>query len=127
MLPREKLLKGIKNREAITRIVEKAEIALKTWKIVVSDFLCPSVIAEVQELFQRLTEVEIMAWGGYPQAERQRISIARPEISLDTSDIPLAALSVTGNFLFDPANHKDFLGAILGAGIVREKVGDILV
>ncbi|WGT67497.1 photosystem II S4 domain protein [cyanobacterium endosymbiont of Epithemia clementina EcSB] len=127
MLPREKLLKGIKNREAITRIVDQAEIALKTWEVVVSDFLCPPVIAEVQGLFKKLTEVEIVAWGGYPQAERQRVGIARPEISLNTSDIPLAALCVAGNFLFDPANHRDFLGAISGAGIVREKVGDIIV
>ncbi|XTZ11150.1 MAG: YlmH/Sll1252 family protein, partial [cyanobacterium endosymbiont of Rhopalodia yunnanensis] len=127
MLPREKLLKGIQNREAITRIVDQAEIALKTWKIVVSDFLCPPVIAEVQGLFERLTEVKIVAWGGYPQAEQQRVGIARPEISLDASEIPLTALCIAGNFLFDPANHRDFLGAILGTGIVREKIGDILV
>ncbi len=37
------------------------------------------------------------------------------------------ALSIAGNFLFDPATHRDFLGALLGTGIVREKVGDILV
>lgn len=27
-----------------------------------------------------------------------------------------------GNFLFDKAGHRDFLGAVLGAGIAREKV-----
>lgn len=127
MLPKEKLLKGIKNREAITRIVDQAEVALKTWEVVISDFFSPPVIAEVQRLFQRLTEVEIVAWGGYTQAERQRVGIARPEISLNSSEIPLATLHIAGNFLFDPANHRDFLGAILGEGIVREKVGDIIV
>lgn len=127
MLPREELLKGIKNREAIARILDQAEIALKTWEVVVSDFLSPPVIAEVQRLFQRLTEVEIVAWGGYPQAERRRVGVARPEISLNPSEIPLAALHIAGNFLFDPASHRDFLGAILGEGIVREKIGDIIV
>ncbi|KXZ55839.1 hypothetical protein GPECTOR_2g1390 [Gonium pectorale] len=39
----------------------------------------------------------------------------------------VAALQVKGNFMFDPAKHPDFLGAILGTGVVREKVGDILV
>jgi len=29
--------------------------------------------------------------------------------------------------MFDPATHRDFLGSILGTGIVREKVGDIIV
>lgn len=41
---------------------------------------------------------------------------------------PLSIVSqVSGNFLFDSANHRDFLGAILGTGVAREKVGDILV
>ena len=127
MLPKETLLKGIENREAVTRIIDQAEIAIKTWEIVVSDFLSPPIVAEVQNAFQKLTEVEILVWGGYPQAERQRIGIARPEIPLDQSYIPLAALDIAGNFLFDPATHRDFLGAILGAGIVREKIGDIIV
>ena len=32
------------------------------------------------------------------------------------------AVNVEGNFLFDKAGHRDFLGAVLGAGIAREKV-----
>ncbi|MEA5512121.1 photosystem II S4 domain protein [Crocosphaera sp. UHCC 0190] len=127
MLPRETLLKGIENREEMAQIIDKAETAIKTWEVVVSDFLSPPVVAEVQNAFKKLSEVEILVWGGYPQAERQRIGIARPEIPLEQSQIPLAALDIAGNFLFDPATHRDFLGAILGTGIVREKIGDIIV
>lgn len=39
----------------------------------------------------------------------------------------VTALQVKGNFIFDSANHRDFLGACLGTGIERSKVGDILV
>ena len=39
----------------------------------------------------------------------------------------VSALLVKGNFLFDSANHRDFLGACLGTGIERSKVGDILM
>ena len=46
---------------------------------------------------------------------------------MDGHDLPLALLSVAGNFLFDTATHRDFLGSLLGTGIVREKVGDIIV
>jgi len=35
--------------------------------------------------------------------------------------------SITGNFSFDSCSHGDFLGAILGTGIAREKLGDILL
>jgi photosystem II S4 domain protein len=127
MLPREELLKGIENREEIARIIDKAEQAFKTWEVVLTDFLSPPVLAEVQQIFGRLTEIEFIAWGGYPQAERQRLGMSRSEIPIDPSQIQVAALDIAGNFLFDPANHRDFLGAILGTGIVREKIGDIIV
>ena len=35
------------------------------------------------------------------------------------------ALSVSGNFMFDAATHRDFLGALLGTGIDRSKVNMI--
>lgn len=126
MLPREELLKGVDNREAVARVLDKAEQSLKTWEVSVTDFLSPPVTAQVQSLFERLTEVQILAWGGYPQAERQRIGISRPEIPLE-DQVEVAALDIAGNFLFDTATHRDFLGAILGTGVVREKIGDIIV
>lgn len=39
----------------------------------------------------------------------------------------MAAVHVEGKFVFDSANHRDFLGACLGTGIERSRVGDILV
>ncbi len=127
MLPREDLLKGVENREEVARVIDQAEQAIRTWEIVLTDFLSPPVMFEAQEIFSKLTDIELLAWGGYPQAERQRLGIARSEIPLETSQIELAALDIAGNFLFDTATHRDFLGAILGTGIVREKVGDIIV
>lgn len=127
MLPREDLLKGVENRESASRVVDQAEQAIKTWEPVLTDFLSPPELAEVQQMFSRLTEVQLVAWGGYPQAERQRVAIARSEIPLDSAQVSLAALDIAGNFLFDQATHRDFLGALLGTGIVRDKVGDIIV
>jgi photosystem II S4 domain protein len=127
MLPREDLLKGIENRDAIARVIDQADQAIKTWEVVCTDFLSPPELAEVQQAFGRLTEVQLLPWGGYPQAERQRVAIARSELPLETSQVEVAALDIAGNFLFDSATHRDFLGAILGTGIVREKVGDIIV
>ena len=127
MLPREDLLKGVENREEVARVIDKAEQAVRTWEVVLTDFLSPPVMLEAQGIFNKLTDIELLAWGGYPQAERQRLGIARSEIPLEISQIELAALDIAGNFLFDTATHRDFLGSILGTGIVREKVGDIIV
>lgn len=127
MLPREDLLKGIEHREVVARIIDQAEQAIKTWEVISTDFLSPPELNEVQQGFNRLTEVHLSAWGGYSQAERQRLAIARSELPLDSSQVDLAAVEIAGNFLFDPASHRDFLGALLGTGIVREKVGDLIV
>ena len=127
MLPREELLKGVENRESLARVIDQAEQAIKTWEVVLTDFLSPPELAEIQRVFSRLTDVQLVAWGGYPQAERQRIAIARSEIPLEQSQVALVVLEIAGNFLFDTATHRDFLGAMLGTGIVREKTGDIVV
>lgn len=127
MLPKEDLLKSVENQAAIARVLDLAEQAIRTWEIVFTDFLSPPERVEAADIFQRLTEVQFTSGGGYPQAERHRGAIARVELPLDTVEIPLTLLDISGNFLFDTATHRDFLGAILGTGIVREKVGDIIV
>lgn len=137
LLPRAELLKGVENRVVVARTIDLAEQALKNWEIVCSDFLSPPEIDEALSVLDSLTEVEAIAWGGYPQAERQRLAIARPSILINPDPncpndfaravVEMAAVEIRGNFLFDTATHRDFLGSILGTGIVREKVGDILL
>ncbi|NJN73799.1 MAG: photosystem II S4 domain protein [Limnothrix sp. RL_2_0] len=126
-LPKDNLLKGADNREELSRILDQADQAFRTWDIVQTDFLSPPVLYEATEVLKRLTEFSFISGGGYPQAERQRLAIARNEIPLEPEHIEVAAIDIVGNFLFDTANHPDFLGSLLGTGLVREKVGDILV
>ncbi len=127
MFPKVELLQGSEHQEMLSRVLDRATQALKTWEVTLTDFLSPPELAEAERVLARLTELSVLAWGGYPQAERQRLAIARSELPLTPESVDLVALSVAGNFLFDPASHRDFLGATLGTGIVREKVGDILV
>lgn len=61
------------------------------------------------------------------QAERTRLVLGNEEAVAAVSGDPaqaggVAALSLRGNFMFDPATHRDFLGALLGTGIERQKV-----
>jgi len=127
MLPKEELLKGVESQASAARVLDQAEQALKTWEVVLTDFLAPPELAEAQQVLGRLTEIHLLTSGGYPQAERQRVAIARAELPLSPEAIRVAALAIAGNFLFDPASHRDFLGATLGTGIVRDKIGDIIL
>lgn len=41
MLPREELLSKVENKEETARIIDKAEQALKTWEVTITDFFSP--------------------------------------------------------------------------------------
>jgi photosystem II S4 domain protein len=126
MLPRD-LLNGLENRDAIALLLDRGDRALHEWSTVCSDFLSPPELAEASTVLSRLTEIHFLAWGGYLQAERQRVAIARADLPIEQEMVELAAIDIAGNFLFDTASHRDFLGAILGTGLERQKVGDIVV
>ena len=69
------------------------------------------------------------AFGGYGDAERKML-IYLPEYleeaSLYEEDSPCVCLRATF-YQGDSLSHRDFLGALMGAGIGRETVGDICV
>ncbi|KAH7842269.1 hypothetical protein Vadar_003379 [Vaccinium darrowii] len=118
---------GDKNtNEAVKQIVELAKRASSRQEVLHTDFLTPPILKESIVVLEKLTDVKAVAQGGYPQAERCRLSVGHPQELKSDPDI-VAALSITGNFGFQPCSHGDFLGSILGTGIVREKLGDILL
>uniref|UniRef100_A0A7S0RQE4 RNA-binding S4 domain-containing protein n=1 Tax=Chlamydomonas leiostraca TaxID=1034604 RepID=A0A7S0RQE4_9CHLO len=119
------------NREDVRRVLEIADRAADRWTVVMTDFLSPAVLADAMASLGGRSDIVVLPWGGYQNAERCRLVMGREEVMAEAqagSDPGgVVALDVRGNFMFDPAKHPDFLGAILGTGVVREKVGDILV
>ena len=63
--------------------------------------------------------------GGYPGAERARI-ILYPRDWPPQQHRVATPLLLKGNFPPGMLNHRDFLGAVLGLGLRREMVGDII-
>ena len=82
--------------------------------------LCRFLLGEQEGLYR---------FGGYEDAERRMI-VYLPEYLeewyLQTEESPLVCLRATF-YEGDSPTHRDFLGALMGAGIARETVGDILV
>lgn len=71
----------------------------------------------------------LFSFGGYENAERKML-VYLPEYLdeslLQEEDSPLTCLRATF-YEGDSPTHRDFLGALMGAGIGRETVGDICV
>ena len=71
----------------------------------------------------------LSAFGGYPEAERQMLVFLPDyleESSLYEDGSPVVCLRASF-YEGDSPSHRDFLGALMGAGIARETVGDICV
>nr|CAB3478286.1 unnamed protein product [Digitaria exilis] len=129
---RDSAVKGNVDRNAaeevrnILDMLIKAERASKRRDVFHTNFLTPPIIKEAMLAIDKLADIKAVAQGGYPQAERCRISVGHADSMTSNPDV-VAALSISGNFRLEPCSHGDFLGAILGTGITREKVGDILL
>ncbi|XP_051146543.1 uncharacterized protein LOC127262077 [Andrographis paniculata] len=122
-------LKGLGNKNAsedVKRILEMANRAVLRREILHTDFLTPPVLKESMLALEKFSDIKMVAQGGYPEAERFRLSVGHPDIMTSNPDT-IAAMSISGNFGFESHSHGDFLGSILGTGIVREKLGDIIM
>ncbi|CAA0816318.1 RNA-binding S4 domain-containing protein [Striga hermonthica] len=123
------LVRGVGNKDTIEdvkRILDMANRASLRREVLHTDFLTPPVLKESMQALEKFTDIKMVVQGGYPEAERCRLSVGHPDILTSDPDI-IAALSISGNFSFESCSHGDFLGAILGTGIVRDKLGDIIL
>lgn len=117
------LLKGTdpENRDFLLKVLDKAERAADRWTTDASEFSYPPALSDGLLALSRISGVAGgLVWGGYPSSERARLVVGHPDVIATLQDAPgeseaVAAVEVSGNFLFDPATHRDFLGAVLGA------------
>ena len=98
-----------------------------------SPFLSPRELHYAQ-IFLRRRGIPHLAWGGYEGAERQRIFML-PEYMEDihavseledfgcSTEIAVLLVRPSG---YVKLSHRDFLGSLLGLGLERSVVGDIV-
>ncbi|GJS78789.1 RNA-binding S4 domain-containing protein [Tanacetum coccineum] len=107
-------------------IVYTAKRASSRREVLHTDFITPPVLKNSVMSIEFCLRLKTIAQGGYREAKHCRLSFGHPEILTTVLDI-VGAVSISGNFGFQLCSHRDFLGSILGTGIAREKVGDILL
>ena len=104
------------------------------------DFLTPEEQSALMPFFRRNRSQGAWLYGGYAEAER-RIPLFLPDYTGVASEedvftyfrenpdeCPLAVLSVkVPRQERVELSHRDYLGALMGCGIRREKIGDIIV
>lgn len=103
-------------------------------KVAITTFLSPREFHFATRRIEK-TGISFFGFGGYDDAERKKVYIlpdymdGLPSVSLledygGSADI--SALKVSGSG-FSKLSHRDFLGSLLGLGLERSVIGDIVV
>lgn len=88
-------------------------------------FLSEAEAFSAQGILRREGFFNYLLWGGYEGAERVIFGAFPDFAEPDPAQFPIGA--ITASFrTCDVLTHRDFLGALMSAGIVRDTVGDLL-
>lgn len=100
-------------------------MAEKRFYVKTLGFLNPHQRILIQKYVKAPAGMELVFDGGFPEAERTQM-VCYPAFCLPEPREYLVLLECTGRELAE-LTHRDYLGSLMGLGIVRENIGDILV
>ncbi|RAP76639.1 RNA-binding protein [Paenibacillus montanisoli] len=115
-------------RPFVDRASEWVERAAFGHEVKVTDFLDPRQAEIVTSLVNRRPDVALRLTGGYAGAERKRAIITPDYRDPENEPEGIAVIAVTGGTQGHlELDHGDYLGALLGLGIKRDRIGDLHV
>ena len=123
----EKIAHSSEDRLLLAKLWDKINAGIRKNICTNTCFLSPRELEMAKFLFGQ--PEGLYAFGGYEDCERKML-IYLPEYleesALYEDDSPVVCLRATF-YQQDSPSHRDFLGALMGAGIRRETLGDICV
>lgn len=123
----EKIAHTPEDRLLLARVWDKIDAGVRRDVQASTCFLSPRELELCRFLFGDAEGLH--AFGGFEDAERKMLVYLPDYLTADTlygESSPLACLHARF-YEGDSLTHRDFLGALTGAGIAREMVGDICV
>jgi len=107
--------------EFVSRMLDLLEKSERYRKVFFTPFLNENEIDILKKLPHHCFIYED---GGYDKAERKRVAISYYEEDIE---IPIVIMHATYDEKFMNITHRDVLGSLMGMGIKREVIGDIIV
>ena len=123
----EKIAHNPEDRVLLAKLWDKIQAGMRRNIPANTCFLTPREQEMARFLFGEVPGLH--TFGGYGDAERKMLVYLPDYLEEDAlmeDDSPLVCLRATF-YEGDTPSHRDFLGALMGAGIARETVGDICV
>ncbi len=115
-------------RILLSQVLDRMEAAQRRQECSATPFLSPRERITAEQMLRSAGMPRYLAEGGYPEAERRCLLFLPDWMEEDMvqPEEQLALLRCTW-FREDSLTHRDFLGALMGMGVRRDTVGDILV
>ncbi len=111
----------------LEKMLESCTRAEKQNRCITTDFYDKNWMEEVIQKYLGINKLEqLVFFGGYEEADRQCIVFNQQDYEpypLEVSALKIEVKTGLGKTL----THRDYLGALLGLGIERSKIGDILI
>ncbi len=129
MLKREELLKKFREEEKIevAKIYDKYIMCDRSGQNTFTDFVSPNIFYKVKQVMDNANYIKFFYSGGIKNTERKIICFAT-ENSVEDILFPITSLKIKYNKKFSKGIlHKDVLGSLIGLGIERKKIGDIII
>lgn len=129
MADREKIIRyyrGTEGAEIAVKLVDVVDSVIKNRKFKVTEFLDPYGCDIAETIVANYPAAKIVFDGGYIGAERQRAAIVHDEF-LGKVSFNLSVVKATWNEQYYHFSHRDILGSLMGLGVNRTVIGDILV
>ena len=110
----------------VKKALDTIAIAEKQYAVKSLGFLDPREEALINREIRGMVPADIVCefFGGTDEAER-KMFICRPEYLETDYDEIITALEITGRDI-SSLSHRDYLGSLMGLGIKRENIGDIV-
>ncbi|MBR6401384.1 MAG: RNA-binding protein [Firmicutes bacterium] len=129
MLNKEELLKNISDSDektAYARALDKAAAAQRKNIPAYTAFFDPFKLKRLMDMVG-FCGMQAVTYGGYEGAERRMIGFLPDYMEFAAEDFPITPVEICFTRFSKGLTHRDFLGSVLGIGITRDKVGDIIV
>lgn|SRR5699024_2639806 len=91
-----------------------------------TNFLNPRQLFIVQSVIGQYDTIQYQIFGGYEEAEQQRVLIYPPYYEPTPDDFEITLFEINYPTKFAELSHGQIMGTVLGTGISRGNLGDIL-
>ena len=128
-MDRERIFKILENdvdKITVAHALDCAEMVSDKNMIKETPFLDPYHVEIIQKATNGLFGVKSIAHGGFSDSERKKIIFYPDFLKVEDIEPEISFIEVLG-INMSKYSHRDYLGSILGLGLKRDKVGDIIV